>query len=134
MRGFSKQALSFAFIGAIGFVVDGGILTLLNSAFGLSLIRARLASFPIAITLTWYLNRKRTFAHIKNPDAAGEWGRYAFVNSIGALLNLAIFLWLIQAYDALAAWPILALALAASVALVFNFLVSRHVAFRPRQS
>ena len=134
MQTLSKQAASFVFIGAIGFVVDGGILTLLNSGFGLSVIRARFASFSIAVTLTWFLNRRRTFAHCKDQDAAGEWRRYALVNGIGAFLNLAIFLWLIQLYSVLAEWPILALAIAASVALVFNFFGSRHIAFQPRKS
>jgi putative flippase GtrA len=134
MQKVSQQAASFTLIGAIGFVVDGGILTLLNSAIGLDVIRARLVSFSIAMTVTWYLNRNKTFAHLKDQDAAGEWGRYALVNSIGALLNLAIFLWLIQRHRVLAEWPILALAIAASVALVFNFFASRHIAFQAHRS
>ena len=129
-----QQARRFVIVGAIGFLVDGGILTLLHSVFDFSLLHARLCSFSAAVTLTWYLNRQHTFAASKDVRAVHEWGRYAIVNSIGALLNLGIFLWLVYRFTALANWPIIPLAVAASIALVFNFLASRHLAFRHNPS
>jgi putative flippase GtrA len=129
-----QQARRFVIVGAIGFLVDGGILTLLHSMFDFSLLHARLCSFSAAVTLTWYLNRQHTFAASKDVRAIHEWGRYAVVNSIGALLNLGIFLWLVYRFTALANWPIIPLAVAASVALVFNFFASRHLAFRHNPS
>lgn len=125
-----SQAGRFAAIGAIGFVIDGGILTLLDSVYGVNLFHARLVSFSVAVTVTWYLNRRLTFAsELRNPPGR-EWGRYAFVQGVGAVLNMGIFFWLVFTFEALAAWPILPLAIAASVALVFNFYGSRHIAFR----
>ena len=129
-----NQAARFAVIGAIGFVVDGGILTALNSAFGLDLFRARLVSFSVAVTVTWYLNRHQTFSDRKDTRAGQEWARYAVVNGIGALLNMAIFFWLVHQYTWAANWPIAPLAVAAGVALVFNFFASRQIAFRVPQS
>lgn len=126
----TQQAGRFAAIGAIGFVVDGGILTLLHSAWDIDLVRARLVSFSVAVTVTWLLNRRHTFAATRDDRAGREWGRYAVVNGVGALLNLGLFLWLIHAFPTLARWPIVPLAIAASVALVFNFLGSRRIAFR----
>ena len=122
------QAGRFAAIGGIGFVVDGGILTVLNSIYGINLVYARLASFSVAVTVTWFLNRQLTFTATAN--AGQEWGRYAVVNSVGALLNMGVFFWLIYAFEPLAKWPIIPLAIAASIALVFNFLGSRRIAFR----
>ena len=133
MRMF-EQAGHFVAIGAIGFMVDGGILTLLHSVFDLSLLHARLISFSIAVTITWYLNRQHTFSNSRDARAMNEWGRYAAVNTVGALLNLGIFLWLIFRFEALANWPIVPLAIAASIALVFNFLMSRSIAFRHGES
>ena len=129
-----QQAGRFFVVGSIGFFVDGGILTLLHSLFDFSLLNARLVSFAVAVTVTWYLNRHNTFSASKNANAVGEWTRYVFVNSIGALLNLGIFLWLVYRFSALADWPILALAVASSVALIFNFFASRNIAFRQGQS
>ncbi len=126
----AHQAGRFIIVGAIGFVVDGGILTLLHSLYDFSLLHARLMSFAAAVTVTWYLNRHHTFGADKDERAFQEWGRYAVVNSIGALLNLGIFLWLVYQFRILADWPILPLAMASAVALVVNFFASRHLAFR----
>jgi putative flippase GtrA len=129
-----QQAGRFAAIGAIGFVVDGGILTLLHSAYDVDLVYARLVSFSVAVTLTWFLNRRHTFTAIRNDRAGREWSRYAAVNGTGALLNLGIFLWLIYAFAPFARWPIVPLAIAASIALLFNFFGSRRIAFRQGES
>jgi len=129
-----QQASRFFVVGAIGFLIDGGILTLLHEIFAFNLLHARLASFAVAVTATWYLNRHHTFASNRDSDAIQEWGRYATVNGIGALLNLGIFLWLVYRFSALADWPIAALAIAAGIALVFNFFASRHFAFRHGQA
>lgn len=123
------QAGRFAAIGAVGFVIDGGILTVLDSIYGINLFYARLVSFSVAVTVTWYLNRRLTFASQTPNEPGREWGRYAVVQTIGALLNMGIFFWLIIAFEPLAEWPIAPLAIAASVALVFNFYASRRIAF-----
>lgn len=129
-----QQAGRFIIVGAIGFLVDAGILTIMHSVFEFSLLHARLCSFAAAVTVTWYLNRQHTFFDRKDTRVVHEWGRYAVVNSIGALLNLGIFLWLVYRFTALASWPIIPLAIAASIALVFNFFASRHLAFRHHKS
>ena len=128
------QAGRFAAIGAIGFVFDGGILTVLDSVYGINLFYARLVSFSVAVTVTWYLNRHLTFVGGARNRPGREWGRYAVVQSIGALLNMGIFFWLIIAFEALAEWPVIPLAFAASIALIFNFFGSRHIAFRHGRS
>jgi len=129
-----QQAGRFIIVGAIGFLVDAGILTIMHSVFEFSLLHARLCSFATAVTVTWYLNRQHTFFDRKDTRVVHEWGRYAVVNSIGALLNLGIFLWLVYRFTALASWPIIPLAIGASIALVFNFFASRHLAFRHHKS
>ena len=129
-----SQAGRFAAIGGIGFVIDGGILTILDSLFGVNLFYARLVSFSVAVTATWYLNRQLTFRSESRNEPHREWGRYAVVQGIGAMLNMGIFFWLIVAFERLAEWPIVPLAMAASVALVFNFFGSRRIAFRHGES
>jgi putative flippase GtrA len=130
----TRQAISFGAIGAVGFIVDGGILTLLNSVLAINLLSSRLCSFSIAVTVTWLLNRKLTFPDRKDKRAMHEWLRYAALNGLGALLNLVIFFWLIFVFKAFATVPLVPLAIAAVVALVFNFLVSRYFVFRGSQT
>ena len=129
-----RQASTFIIVGGIGFVVDGGILTMLNSVYGIDLLPARIASFSAAVTTTWFLNRQRTFSDNKDKKIVREWGRYAAVNSIGSILNMGIFFWLLDRYEPLTQMPLVPLGIAASVALVFNFVASKYVVFRPQQS
>jgi len=128
------QAGSFAFIGAIGFAVDGGVLTLLHGLAGMTAVHARFVSFPVAVTVTWLLNRRHTFGGQRNRRAGREWLAYACVMSLGALLNLGLFIWLVGRWTALSAHPIVPLAMAASVALLFNFTGSRLLVFRRQES
>jgi putative flippase GtrA len=134
MLATGRQAGSFAVIGGIGFVVDGGILTVLNSVYDFDLLPARVVSFSAAVTTTWFLNRQRTFAASKNTKVVSEWGRYAAVNSIGSVLNMGIFFWLIAQNEALRRMPLVPLGIAASIALVFNFVASKYIVFRRQQS
>lgn len=134
MKSTAGQAGSFAVIGSIGFVIDGGLLTLLHEVYDFTLLHARLVSFGFAVTTTWLLNRQRTFANQKESRVVREWSRYAAVNSIGALLNMSIFFWLASRYSVLAETPIIPLAIASSIALAFNFLGSKHLAFRQPQT
>jgi len=126
----SRQFISFGFIGTIGFLVDGGILTLLNSLAGMGLVASRLCSFCVAVTVTWLLNRHLTFNDLKNERMLHEWTRYAALNGLGALLNLAIFIWLIFHFEMFAAFPLVPLAIASAIALGFNFTVSKYFVFQ----
>jgi len=129
----SEQVRKFASIGAVGFVVDGGILTVLNSLYAFDLLFSRLVSFSVAVTVTWYLNRHRTFSANKDRRAALEWGRYTVVNSIGALLNMSIFFLLVHQFKLMADMPLLPLAIASLMALTINFLASKHIVFREQR-
>lgn len=129
-----EQVSRFAIIGGIGFIVDGGILTLLNSFYGFNILQSRVCSFAVAVTVTWFLNRQRTFADRKDKRVAREWGRYAVVNSAGALLNMGIFLGLVHHFSIFRDFPLLPLGIASSIALFFNFFTSKHFAFRRYQA
>lgn len=128
-----EQAGRFAIIGSIGFVVDGGILTILSNMYSFDLLFSRLASYSVAVTVTWYLNRHRNFSEKKDRRAALEWGRYAAVNSIGALLNMSIFFSLAHQFKLMAEIPLLPLLIASPIALIFNFLASKHIVFREQR-
>lgn len=133
-RSTGWQAGNFAAIGAIGFLVDGGLLSLLHSLYGAGLVPARLLSFSAAVTVTWLLNRRRTFAERRDSRPVREWSRYATVNSVGALINMGVFFWLIGRYEFMAGVPLLPLAIAAILALAFNFFASKHIAFRQQHT
>ena len=120
-----RQLLHFTLIGGIGFVIDGGVLTLLSVMAGVNIYLARLISFTLATLATWWLNRRHTFgmdSAVGTGTKAGEYGRYILIQVGGGLLNLAIFAWLILIEPRLRSIPVLPLAIGAGAGLVWNFL------------
>ena len=120
-------ALLFAVVGAAGFFVDLGVLSLALFA-GAGPVLARAMSFSCAVTFTWYANRRLTF---KSRDAnwGREWARFVIANSAGGVLNLGVYslaVWLIDS-----AWaPYIGLVLGSFAGLTLNYLTSRFWAFK----
>lgn len=128
----ASRFLRFACVGTVGFVVDAGILTMLMQ-LGWQPVLARLVSFPAAVATTWLLNKAWTFS-ADAASAGGGYMRYFGIQIVGALINLGIFTLLISAFPAFLAMPWVPLAAASLVALVFNYLATRHLVFNPRKT
>ena len=124
----TSQFVRFAVIGTIGFAVDGSILHLLVSKAGWSPFTARALSFPPAVTVTFLLNRFWTFRGLRLP-AAQAYGAYTLIQVIGALINLLVFTLCVLVVPSLYSWPLVALAIGAAAALLFNFAASRKLVF-----
>lgn len=124
-----SRFMRFGLVGALGFVVDAGVMQLLVSFAGVGAIEARAVSIPTAVFATWLLNRSFTFG--KTADAAlPSLVRYAAVSAGGAIINFLVYTALVLASSTLEAQPMIPLAIASIVALVFNYLGSKHFAFR----
>ena len=124
---------SFAFVGVIGFVIDGGALTVLSVVCGLDVYASRLVSFTLATFFTWWLNRKHTFGLPSGQvgvTQVREYGRYVAVQIVGALLNLVVFAWLINLDPDLRQIPVLPLAVGAGAGLVWNYWGARILVYR----
>lgn len=113
----------FAAVGAVGFAVDGGILSLLAHIAGWAPWSARFVSFPIAVVTTWLLNRKLTFRRASSYSAPTEGVLYGLVQFCGAAINLAVFGACMALAPALNSLPIVPFAIGSGVALFFNFAV-----------
>ncbi len=120
----------FGLVGAVGFAVDGGLLQLLVAWAGWGPIDARLVSFPAAVLATWWLNRRVTFAGRDGGSLLGSLLRYLGVSVVGTAVNFGIYSALVLGSAAMAAQPIVPFAIASAAALVFNYLGSKHFAFR----
>ncbi len=126
------RILFFGMVGAVGFVVDAFLLTVLIIKFGLDVLPARAVSFTCATLVTWLLNRSLTFSRQASREQQArkkEYLLYLTVQVVGAALNFVIFLALIEWNPALRQTPIIPLAAGAVVALVFNFALSRKFVF-----
>jgi len=119
----------FVLVGSIGFLIDAGILTALMRSLGLGHYGARAISFTIAVTATWYMNRRWVFERNAVRMSSREYTSYLSVQVIGALINLSVFAAVIEFVPGLAKVPVIPLAVGAAVALIFNFSASNRFVF-----
>lgn len=125
----SRRLPGFALVGAIGFLVDAGILTLLMTGYDFGPYAARAVSFTAAVTTTWYLNRRWVFDRRAVPMSRREYFSYVTVQVIGALINLLVFVATLELVASLRGFPVIPLAIGAGVALLFNFGASSRFVF-----
>ncbi|WP_342618753.1 GtrA family protein [Rhodoferax sp. GW822-FHT02A01] len=126
MRDFAR----FVVVGGVGFGVDAGVMMGLLR-LGAPLLAARLASFGLAVTVTWTLNRAWTFSHPQPRRARRAYIEYLAGQTMGAGINFSVFFLALACWTDLKQYPLVPLALASGVAMVFNFLVARHLVFKP---
>ena len=118
----------FALVGAFGFAVDAGVLSIL-AWNGVNIYLARFFSFGIASAATWFLNRKLTFQTAHSNQPTKEYGRYVAVQAIGGALNMGVFTGVVMQWPLLSSQPIVPLAFGAIAGLLFNFIASRNYVF-----
>lgn len=124
----SRQLLRFLLVGGVGFVVDGSALLLLVHVGDVSPIFARIPSFLIAVTVTWWLHRNFTFKGVRQTaPSVREWLLFIAANALGNGLNLCLYWLLVWKFG----WaPLAALACASIVAAAINYQVSAQWVFR----
>jgi len=135
----SRRILAFIVVGAVGFVTDALVLTLLASVFGINVYLARVLSFVPATLVTWLLNRSWAFRATAAPVDARqrEYLKYFVVQTGGVLINFAIFSLLLVLLPALKQYPVIPLAVGSAFGLIVNYTGARlwvFVAHRPSRS
>jgi len=124
-----SSLVKFTAVGAIGFVIDATVLMVLFHNFNFGHYSARIVSFSMAVTVTWYLNRNFTFRQYLAGDCRGEFKRYIFIQIIGSIINLTIYIVLITSSITLSTYPVIPLFCGSSIALIFNFMGSHYFVF-----
>ena len=82
----------FAIVGAIGTVVDFGVLNLLIQLAGLNKFWANTCSFTAAVVSNFTWNRLWTFPESREQPLFLQMGQFALVNVAGLAINQTIFL------------------------------------------
>ena len=127
-----RRFVRFVMAGAIGFLIEAVVITWLAVGIGMNVFFARAVSFSIAVTATWAINRNCAFAGLGQRRKGREYSAYFLVQITGAVINLGVFAAVIAGWPELAATPVLPLAIGAIIAMIFNFLASRHWVFNDR--
>lgn len=132
MRRISRQLAWFGVGGAIGFIVDAGIVQLLVSKADANPYIARFFSFACAATATWLFNRRFTFGDRGGHSIFGEWARYMAAMSLGFAMNYSTYALVIYYSAFVHDWPSIAVAAGSLPGSLVNFLTARHWVF-PRR-
>ena len=130
----TSRFLRFAIVGALGFVVDAGVLALVLQSGLAGFHAGRCLSFLAAASFTWALNRRFTFADraASRGSRGAQWARYVAAMSAGAAVNYAVYALVLAwaGYTALIA-PF-AVAAGSIAGLGVNFSAARWFVFAAR--
>lgn len=129
-----RRFAAFVAVGTVGFCVDAGVLTALVNLGGVNPYASRIISFAVAVVATWALNRRFTFESDARSakEHASEYGRYFFIQMLGASANLVVYSIFLLTWPQFVSWLVVPLAFGSAVGLVINFVGSKLWVFRPR--
>jgi putative flippase GtrA len=127
-----RQILLFAISGALGFVVDAGIVQVLVREFGANPYGARVVSFLAAATTTWAFNRRYTFAGHGGGSRRRQLVRYLVAMAAGFALNYGTYVACVMLWPVVREWPAIGVAAGSVAGALVNFLSSKYWIFRVR--
>ncbi len=120
----------FAVAGTAGFLVDAGLVAVLNQKYGISPIFSQCIAFAVAVIITWLFNRHWTFLRHADKKWLREFGKYLAANSVGAAVNNGVYIVLTLAVTTFANFPELAVAVGSLTGMFFNYFSSKFLIFR----
>ncbi len=138
----AKRFLKFMFVGAMGAVVDFGVLNLLAHVFDVPVTIAGVVSFSLAVTSNFIWNRYWTYPESRAYPAIPQYLQFFVINASALLIRVPILALvpgpvinsLIAAGLPPATAEVLgnnfALALAVGIAMFWNFFVNRFITYR----
>ena len=127
------ELFRFGLVGTGGFLIDSATLQAALHLAGLGLYSGRVLSFAVAVTFTWYCNRRFTFRQRGGLPWRVEWPRFMVLMLPGSAVNYGVYAGLIAFARPAAAHPTLAIAVGSLTAMLLNFVVARRLVFRAIQ-
>lgn len=132
-KGLTSQFARFCLVGAIGFAIDGGLLWLVVQ-HGIHPLPARALSFPVAVAVTWAVNRTWTFEGNCRSRKLHEFNRYFFVQLAGLMCNLGLYALTLGVLGTDQISTMIAFATGSFFAMFLNFAGARYILHRNRES
>lgn len=124
-----RQFIRFAFVGALGFVVDVGILYLtLHIGFGY--FTGRAISFLCAVWVTWKVNRQFTFSIQPQMSVHNEALRYLAAMSFGGLINYVAYTIVVMQVRDIPLLPLVGVGIGSIAGMVINYFTAKLWVFK----
>ena len=120
----------FVVAATVGFIIDAGVVTALVRGLAWGPWEGRFVSFPLAVTATWWLNRRYAFRGTGGRDRRIEYAAYWAIQLAGAAANFGIYGLCLHAVPVLAGFPFVPVAIGGLAAMFFNFAVARSTVYR----
>ncbi|SHK20292.1 Putative flippase GtrA (transmembrane translocase of bactoprenol-linked glucose) [Shimia gijangensis] len=117
----------FLIVGAVGFLVDAGLLFLLTSMGGDPYL-TRILSFSVAVVVTWAGSQYWTFSDQKTGSISARFLKYFGIQSFGMAVNYLTFAAVLWVLSPTPLNAVLATMAGSLIALAVNFAgVSKYV-------
>ncbi len=138
----AKRFLKFMFVGAMGAIVDFGVLNLLAHVFDVPVTIAGVISFSLAVTSNFIWNRFWTYPESRAFPAIPQYLQFFVINATALLIRVPILALVpgpvIHTFESSGIAPNtaevlgnnFALALAVGIAMFWNFFVNRFITYR----
>ena len=134
-----SRFLKFAAVGAIGSLVDFGVMNLLTRLFSMRLVYAGTISFAFAVINNFTGNRYWTYPESRSRHILQQLGMFFVVNAIGIAIRIPILYFVEPPLEGVfagmdvfssispqAAAKNATLAIAIGIAMLWNFFVNRY--------
>ncbi len=129
---FVKQFIKFAIVGSSNTVVDFVIYIFLTRALNWHYMAAATAAFIVAVTWSFYFNRRWTFrVRARERSIRLQYTRFVMANCLSLALNLSLFYVIVDIYGI---YDLFAKAGAGSVVALFNFNLNRLWTFSSKEA
>lgn len=127
-----KTFMTFAIVGTVGLAVEVSCVAFFYEFFEFSALLSKALAFPIAVLVTWILNRSLTFRQRRSSSLLNELLRYLNVTLIGALVNNSVYILIIKLFGGDLLTAIFAVAAGSVAGLTTNFLGSSRYVFKKK--
>jgi len=127
-KNITKEFVRFSIVGVIALIFETFLIFILYKV-GIDPQYGRIISIPLAILLTWYLNRTFTFKN-KNPKKLKQYGKYLFVIMFGISINYSVYLYVLGLIEERQFSYIIAICCGSLSSMFFNFGFSKFQIFK----
>jgi putative flippase GtrA len=125
-----RRFLKYLGLGVVAFIIDALVFQGVVSLLGASPYIARVASFVVATSAAWWMNRTVTFRDAGSTRPELQWAKFFAANIVGGAVNYLMFALTLTALPLTRAYPVLALAVGSLSGVAFNYTAYKRYVFR----